>query len=74
MVLDAIDETEELTSTSTEEVNQLIQQIQQELIVKDKRHFDNLAYYKNRIQEEQEKHTRQQRILETRLLQAIATV
>jgi len=75
MVLDAIDETEESTTTaSTEEVNQLIQQIQQELIVEDKRHFDTLAYYKNRIKEEEEKHTKQQHFLETRLLQAIATV
>jgi len=75
MVLDAIDETEEsTTTTSSEELNHLIQLIQQELIVEDKRHFDTLAYFKNRIQEEQEKHTRQQRFLETRLLQAITTV
>jgi len=73
--MDTIDETgESTTTTSTEEVNQLILQIQQELTVEDKRHFDVLAYYKTRIQEEQEKHTRQQRFLETRLLQAIATV
>jgi len=36
--------------------------------------MQTLACYKNRIKEEQEKHTRQQRFLETRLLQAIATV
>jgi len=59
MVLDAIDETEEsTTTTSSEELNHLIQLLQQELIVEDKRHFDTLAYFKNRIQEEQEKHTR----------------
>jgi len=72
-MMDTIDETEEAT-TSSEEVNQLIQQILQELEAEDKRHFDTLDYYKTRIQEEQEKHTKQQRFLETRLLQAIATV
>jgi len=73
--METIDETgESTTTTSSEELNQLIQQLQQELIVEDKRHFDTLAYFKNRIQEEQEKHTRQQRFLETRLLQAITTV
>jgi len=74
--MDTIDETGESTTTTNteEEVNQLMQQIQQELVVEDKRHFDTLGYYKSRIQEEQEKHTRQQQFLETRLLQAIATV
>jgi len=73
--METIDETgESTTTTSSEELNQLIQQLQQELIVEDKRHFDTLAYFKNRIQEEQEKHTRQQCFLETRLLQAITTV
>jgi len=69
--MDTIDESEEATSS---ELNELIQQIQEELIVEDKRHFDTLGYFKNRIKEEEEKHTRQQRLLETRLLQAITTV
>jgi len=73
--MDTIDETGESTATtSSEELNQLIQQTQQELIAEDKSHFDTLAYFKSRIQEEQDKHTKQQRFLETRLLQAIATV
>jgi len=70
--METINESEE--ATSSEELTQLIQQIQEELIVEDKRHFDTLAYFKNRIKEEEEKHTRQQRLLETRLLQAITTV
>jgi len=72
--METIDETEESTTPSTEELNQLIQQLQQELIVEDKRHFDTLAYFKNRIQEEQDKHSKKQHFLETWLLQAITTV
>jgi len=68
--LDAIDETGE--STISSEVNQLMQQIQQELEVEDKRHYDTSAFYKTRIQEEQEKHSKQHQFLEARLLQAIA--
>jgi len=63
--METIDETEESTTPSTEELNQLIQQLQQELIVEDKRHFDTLAYFKNRIQEEQDKHSKKQHFLET---------
>jgi len=51
--METIDETEEAT-TSSEELNQLIQQLQQELIGEDKRHFDTLAYYNSRIQEERD--------------------
>jgi len=73
--MEPIDETGESTTTaSSEELNQLIQQLQQELIVEDKRHFDTLAYYNSRMQEEKDKHSKKQRFLETRLLQAITTV
>jgi len=77
--METIDETEESTATttataSTEELKQLIQHLQQELIVEDKRCFDTVSYFKDRIQEEQEKHTRKQHFLETKLLQAITTV
>jgi len=72
--METIDETEESTTTSSEELNQLIQQLQQKLIVEDKRHVDTLAYYNSRIQEEKDKHSKKQRFLETRLLQAITTV
>jgi len=53
--METIDETEEsttTTTTSTEELKQLIQHLQQELIVEDKRYFDTVAYFKDRIQEE----------------------
>jgi len=41
MKLETVEETDEsTTTTSNEEVNQLILQIQQELTVEDKRHFD----------------------------------
>ena len=40
--METIDETEEST-TSSEALNQLTQQPQQELIGEDKRHFDTLA-------------------------------
>jgi len=73
MVLEPIDETDESTTTTTSsEVNQLIQQVQQELEVEDKRHYNTLAYYKSRIQEEEEKHSKQHGLLEAKLLQAIA--
>jgi len=75
--METIDETEEsttTTATSTEELKQLIQHLQQELIVEDKRYFDTVAYFKDRIQEEQEKHTKKQCFLETKLLQAITVV
>jgi len=68
--METIDETEEST-TSSEALNQLIQQLQQELIGEDKRHFDTLAYFNSRIQEEKDK---KQHFLETRLLQAITAV
>jgi len=70
MVLEPIDETNESTTTGSE-VNQLIQQVQQELEVEDKRHYNTLAYYKSRIQEEEEKHSKQHQLLEAKLLQAI---
>ena len=70
--METIDETgESTTTTSTEELNQLIQQIQQELTVEDKRNLDTLAYFKQRIKEEEERHRKQHRLLEARLLQAI---
>jgi len=75
--METIDEAEEsttATTTSTEELKQLIQHLQQELIVEDKRYFDTIGYFKDRIQEEQEKHTKKQHFLETKLLQAITTV
>jgi len=73
--METIDEAEESkTATSSEEINQLTQQVQEDLIVEDKRHFDTLAYFKNRIKEEEEKHVRQQRFLEAKLLQAVTTV
>jgi len=72
MVLDPIDETDESTTSSEVKVNQLIQQIQQELEGEDKRHYNTLAYYKSRIQEEDKKHSKQHRLLEAKLLQAIA--
>ena len=71
--MEAIDENEEST-TSSEALTQLIQQLQQELIGEDKRHFDTLAYFNSRIQEEKDKHSKKQHFLETRLLQAITTV
>jgi len=67
--METIDESEE--ATSSEELNQLIQQLQQELTVEDKRHFDTIAYFKNREKEEEERHSKQHRLLEARLLQAI---
>jgi len=70
MVLEPIDETNESTTTGSE-VNQLIQQVQQELEVEDKRHYNTLAYYKSRIQEEEEKHSKHHQLLEAKLLQAI---
>jgi len=71
--METIDETgESTTTTSTEELNQLIQQIQQELTVEDKRNLDTLVYFKQRIQDEEERHSKQHRLLEARLLQAIA--
>jgi len=77
--METIDETEEstttpTTTTSTEELKQLIQHLQEELIVEDKRYFDTVAYFKDRIQEVQEEHTKKQRFLETQLLQAITAV
>jgi len=69
--METIDESEEAT-TSSEELNQLIQQLQQELTMEDKRHFDTLAYFKNREKEEEERHSKQHQLLEARLLQAIA--
>jgi len=71
--METIDETEEST-TSSEALDQLIQQLQQELIGEDKRHFDTLAYFNSRIQEEKDKHSKEKHFLETRLLQAITTV
>jgi len=72
--METIDETEESTTTSSEELNQLIQQLQQELIGEDKRHFDTVAYFNSRIQEEKDKHSKKKYFLETRLLQAITAV
>jgi len=73
--METIDETEEsTTTTSTEGLNQLIQQLQQELIGEDKRHFDTVDYFNARIQEEKDRHSKKKHFLETRLLQAITTV
>jgi len=71
--METIDETGESTTTTTnteEEVNQLIQQLQNELIAEDKRHDNTLAYFNQRVKEE--KHSREHRVLEAQLLQAIA--
>jgi len=72
--METIDETEESTTatiTRTEELKQLTQHLQEELIVEEKRYFDTVAYFKDRIQEAQEEHVKKQRFLETKLLQAI---
>jgi len=42
------------------------------LIVEDKRNLDTLAYFKQRVKDEEERHSKQHRLLEARLLQAIA--
>jgi len=72
--METIDETGESTTTTNtdEEVNQLIQQVQDELIAEDKRHDNTLAYYNQRVKEEKERHSKQHRVLEAQLLQAIA--
>ena len=71
--METIDETgESTTTTSEEEVNQLIQQLQDKLIEEDKRHDNTLVYYNQRVKEEKERHTKQHRVLEAQLLQAIA--
>jgi len=44
------------------------------LILEDKRYFDTVAFYKERLQEIQEEHTKKQRFLESQLLQAITAV
>jgi len=68
--METIDESEEAT-TSSEELNQLIQQVQQELLLEDRRNLDALAYFKQRIKEEEERHSKLHWLLEARLLQAI---
>jgi len=70
--METIDETGESTTTSEEEINQLIQQFQEELIAEDKRHDNTLVYFNQRVKEEEERHSKQHRILEAKLLQAIA--
>jgi len=71
--METIDETGESTTTNTEEeVNQLMQQLQNELIAEDKRHDNTLAYFNQRVKEEKERHSKQHRVLEAQLLQAIA--
>jgi len=55
--METIDESEEAT-TSSEELNQLIQQVQQELLLEDRRNLDALAYFKQRIKEEEERHSK----------------
>jgi len=72
--METIDETGESTTTTNteEEVNQLIQQLQEELTAEDKRHDNTLAYFNQRVKEEKERHSRQHRVLEAQLLQAIA--
>jgi len=70
-VMDAIDESEEATASS-EELNQSTQQMQQELTVEDKRNLDAVAYFKQRVKDEEERHNEHHRLLKARLLQAIA--
>jgi len=71
--METIDETGESTTTTSEaEIDQLIQQLQNELIAEDKRHDNTLAYYNQRVKEEKERHSKQHRVLEAQLLQAIA--
>ena len=71
--METIDETGESTTTTNteEEVNQLIQQLQEELIAEDKRHDNTLAYFNQRVKEEKERHSKQHRVLEAKLLQAL---
>jgi len=72
--VETIDETGESTTiTNTEEeVNQLIRQVQDKLIEEDKRHDNTLTYCNQRVKEEKERHSKQHRVLEAQLLQAIA--
>jgi len=71
--METIDETgESTTTTSAEEIDQLIQQVQEELNAEDKRHDNTLAYFNQRVKEEKERHSKQHRLLEAKLLQAIA--
>jgi len=75
--MERIDEAEEESETAAsteEEVNQLTQQAEEDLTAEDEMHFDTLACFKNRIKEEEEKHMRQQRFLEAKLLQAVTAV
>jgi len=69
--METIDETGEST-VSTEEANQLTQQFQEELIEEDKRCDNALACFNQRVKEEEERHSKQHRLLEAKLLQAIA--
>jgi len=69
--METIDETGESTTTSEEEIDQLIQQLQEELIAEDKRHDNTLAYSSQRVKEEKERHSKQHQVLEAKLLQAL---
>jgi len=71
--METIDETGESTTTTNteEEIDQLIQQLQEELIAEDKRHDNTLAYFNQRVKEEKERHSKQHRVLEAKLLQAL---
>jgi len=55
-----------------EEVNSEAQLMQQQLEEENKRHHNTLAYYKLRVKEEEERHRKQHRLLEAKLIQAIA--
>jgi len=68
-MMETIDETKEATTSS--ETDQLTQQIQQELEEENRRNDNTLAYFKQRVKEEEERHSKQHRLLEARLLQAI---
>jgi len=67
MELEPIDETEETTSASSE-----AQLTQQELEKESKRHDNTLACCKTRVKEEEERHNKQHRLPEAKLLQATA--
>ena len=71
--METIDETgESATATSAEEVNQPMQQVQEELTAEDKRHDNASACFNQRAEEEKERHGKQHRLLEAKLLQAVA--
>jgi len=70
--METIDEAEEESKTTSSEADQLMQQIQQELEEETRRHDNALVCSNQRVKEEKERHSKQHRLLEAKLLQAIA--